>query len=68
MNAFQLQALGSSKLVISQKYRHAKGFANPMLGQQYERKAKKKDLSAAEEHTRYVNLLSAVGPEMSQEK
>ncbi|EJD07114.1 uncharacterized protein FOMMEDRAFT_165721 [Fomitiporia mediterranea MF3/22] len=37
-------------------------------GQQYEKKAKKKDRDAAEEHTRYVNLLSVIGPEMSQEK
>ena len=33
-----------------------------------EKKAKKKDRDAAEEHTRYVNLLSVIGPEMSQEK
>ncbi|THH08911.1 hypothetical protein EW145_g2368, partial [Phellinidium pouzarii] len=37
-------------------------------GQTYEKKAKKKDRDAVEEHTRYVNLLSAIGPEMSQEK
>lgn len=68
MNAFQLQTLGSSKLVGSCRCTFAKNWLNLMLGQQYERKAKKKDLSAAEEHTRYVNLLSVVGPEMSQEK
>ncbi|KAI5118106.1 hypothetical protein M0805_005213 [Coniferiporia weirii] len=37
-------------------------------GQTYEKKAKRKDRDAVEEHTRYVNLLSAIGPEMSQEK
>ncbi|KAI5115012.1 hypothetical protein M0805_004148, partial [Coniferiporia weirii] len=37
-------------------------------GQAYEKKAKRKDRDAVEEHTRYVNLLSAIGPEMSQEK
>ncbi|KAL5526300.1 hypothetical protein ACEPAF_8023 [Sanghuangporus sanghuang] len=37
-------------------------------GLAYEKKAKKKDRDAGEEHTRYVNLLGAVGPEMSQER
>ncbi|KAL5525506.1 hypothetical protein ACEPAG_6842 [Sanghuangporus baumii] len=37
-------------------------------GLAYEKKAKKKDRDAGEEHTRYVNLLSVVGPEMSQER
>ena len=32
------------------------------------KKAKKKDRDAVEEHARYVNLLSVIGPEMSQEK
>lgn len=38
------------------------------VGQTYEKKAKRKDRDAAEEHSRYVNLLSVVGPELSQEK
>lgn len=34
----------------------------------YEKKAKKSARDAGEEHARYVNLLSVLGPEMSQEK
>ena len=37
-------------------------------GQAYEKKAKKKDRDAADEHSRYVAILNAVGPEMSQDK
>ncbi|KAG0706762.1 hypothetical protein DFH29DRAFT_117143 [Suillus ampliporus] len=37
-------------------------------GQAYEKKAKKSARDAGEEHARYVNLLSVLGPEMSQEK
>lgn len=37
-------------------------------GQAYEKKAKKSARDVGEEHTRYVNLLSMLGPEMSQEK
>ncbi|KAI0364323.1 hypothetical protein BV20DRAFT_974598 [Pilatotrama ljubarskyi] len=37
-------------------------------GQVYERKAKKSPRDAAEEHTRYINLLSALGPEVNREK
>ena len=39
-----------------------------LIGLAYEKKAKRKDRDAGEEHTRYVNLLSVVGPEMSQER
>ncbi|KAI9056795.1 hypothetical protein FKP32DRAFT_1585055 [Trametes sanguinea] len=37
-------------------------------GQLYERKAKKNPRDAAEEHTRYINLLSTLGPEVNREK
>ncbi|KAL7279416.1 hypothetical protein ACG7TL_007258 [Trametes sanguinea] len=37
-------------------------------GQLYERKAKKNPREAAEEHTRYINLLSTLGPEVNREK
>ncbi|EIW57849.1 uncharacterized protein TRAVEDRAFT_150499 [Trametes versicolor FP-101664 SS1] len=37
-------------------------------GQVYERKAKKNPRDAAEEHTRYINLLSTLGPEVNREK
>ncbi|KAI0833779.1 hypothetical protein BC628DRAFT_1307875 [Trametes gibbosa] len=37
-------------------------------GQIYERKAKKSPRDAAEEHTRYINLLSTLGPEVNREK
>lgn len=37
-------------------------------GQMYERKAKKNPRDAADEHTRYINLLSALGPEVNREK
>jgi hypothetical protein len=37
-------------------------------GQAYEKKSKKGGRDAGEEHARYINLLSVVGPEMSQEK
>ncbi|KAI1786752.1 hypothetical protein LXA43DRAFT_753753 [Ganoderma leucocontextum] len=36
--------------------------------QTYERKAKKNPRDAAEEHTRYMNLLSILGPEVNKEK
>ncbi|OAX42493.1 hypothetical protein K503DRAFT_683164 [Rhizopogon vinicolor AM-OR11-026] len=37
-------------------------------GQTYEKKVKKSARDVSEEHARYVNLLSVLGPEMSQEK
>lgn len=37
-------------------------------GQMYERKAKKNPRDATDEHTRYINLLSALGPEVNREK
>ncbi len=37
-------------------------------GQLYEKKVKKNPADAVEEHTRYMNLLSSLGPEISQEK
>ena len=37
-------------------------------GQAYEKKSKKGSKDAGEEHARYINLLSVIGPEMSQEK
>ena len=37
-------------------------------GQAYEKKSKKGAKDAGEEHARYINLLSVIGPEMSQEK
>ena len=37
-------------------------------GQIYEKKSKKGARDVPEEHTRYVNLISMLGPEMSQEK
>jgi hypothetical protein len=37
-------------------------------GQLYERKVKKNPSNAAEEHARYINTLSTLGPEVSQEK
>lgn len=37
-------------------------------GQLYERKAKKNPRDAADEHTKYMNLLSTLGPEVNREK
>ncbi|KAI0636133.1 hypothetical protein C8Q77DRAFT_1101755 [Trametes polyzona] len=37
-------------------------------GQIYERKAKRNPRDAADEHTRYINLLSTLGPEVNREK
>lgn len=37
-------------------------------GQAYEKAAKKKNSPALEEHTRYMNVISTVGPEISQDK
>ncbi|KAF8910676.1 hypothetical protein CPB84DRAFT_1646080, partial [Gymnopilus junonius] len=37
-------------------------------GQAYEKKSKKKAIDAGEEHARYINLISTLGPEVSQEK
>ncbi|KAI0648820.1 hypothetical protein C8Q79DRAFT_998792 [Trametes meyenii] len=37
-------------------------------GQIYERKAKKSPRDATDEHTRYMNLLSTLGPEVNREK
>lgn len=37
-------------------------------GQIYEKKSKKGTPEVAEEHTRYVNLINTLGPQMSQEK
>jgi hypothetical protein len=37
-------------------------------GQAYEKKSKKNLHDVTEEHARYVNLISTLGPEMSQEK
>ena len=37
-------------------------------GQMYEKKAKKKIVDASEEHARYINLISTIGPQMSQDK
>ncbi|KAF9565256.1 hypothetical protein CPC08DRAFT_203174 [Agrocybe pediades] len=37
-------------------------------GQVYEKKTKKKATDAGEEHARYINLISTLGPEVSQEK
>ncbi|CAA7267113.1 unnamed protein product [Cyclocybe aegerita] len=37
-------------------------------GQNYEKKSKKKATDASEEHARYINLISTLGPEVSQEK
>lgn len=39
-----------------------------LQGQAYEKKSKKGTKDAGEEHARYINLLSVIGPEMSQEK
>lgn len=37
-------------------------------GQVYEKKSKKNPREATEEHARYINLISTLGPEISQEK
>ncbi|KAI0084117.1 hypothetical protein BDY19DRAFT_997965 [Irpex rosettiformis] len=37
-------------------------------GQTYEKRVKKNPANAAEEHTRYINVLGAVGPEISEER
>ena len=38
------------------------------LGQNYEKKTKKKAMDVSEEHARYINLISTLGPEMALEK
>lgn len=45
-------------------------FSQPVIfqGQTYEKKSKKKATDAGEEHARYINLISTLGPEVSQEK
>ncbi|OCH94874.1 hypothetical protein OBBRIDRAFT_788874 [Obba rivulosa] len=37
-------------------------------GQNFEKKSKRSPRDAAEEHTRYINLLSTLGPEVNQDK
>ena len=37
-------------------------------GQLYEKKAKKNPQDAADEHARYMNVLTTLGPEINQEK
>jgi len=37
-------------------------------GQLYEKKSKKNTRDAGEEHVRYINLISTLGPEITQEK
>ncbi|KAJ7903479.1 hypothetical protein B0H14DRAFT_2665018 [Mycena olivaceomarginata] len=37
-------------------------------GQVYEKKSKKNPRDSADEHARYINLISSLGPEISQEK
>ncbi|KAJ7170732.1 hypothetical protein C8R43DRAFT_980811 [Mycena crocata] len=37
-------------------------------GQVYEKKSKKNPRESADEHARYINLISSLGPEISQEK
>lgn len=37
-------------------------------GQLYEKKVKRNAFDAPEEHNRYINLLSTIGPEISQTK
>jgi len=39
-----------------------------LAGMAYEKKSKRKTLDATEEHTRYMNLISTLGPEVTQEK
>ena len=59
----------SSKLVGAQE--HANGWIQtdlPFPGQNFEKKSKKNASDAAEEHARYINLISTLGPEISQEK
>ena len=38
------------------------------VGQIYEKKAKKRASDAHDEHARYINLISTLGPEISQDK
>ena len=38
------------------------------LGQNYEKKTKKKAMDVSEEHARYITLISTLGPEMALEK
>ncbi|KAL0568800.1 hypothetical protein V5O48_013183 [Marasmius crinis-equi] len=40
----------------------------PPQGASYEKKSKKNPRDANEEHVRYINLISAMGPEISQDK
>ena len=37
-------------------------------GEVFEKRSKKNPQGAAEEHTRYINLLTTLGPEINQEK
>jgi hypothetical protein len=41
-------------------------FDNP--GQSYEKKSKKNARDAGEEHAKYIQLISTLGPEVTQEK
>lgn len=56
-----------SKLVCLLPFYHAVKI-NVCQGQIYEKKSKKGTPEVAEEHTRYVNLINTLGPQMSQEK
>jgi hypothetical protein len=38
------------------------------VGQLYEKKAKRNAIDASEEHNRYINLLTNLGPEIAQAK
>lgn len=43
-------------------------FLTTCTGASYEKKAKKNTYDAGDEHTRYINLLTSLGPELTQEK
>src|SRR5882724_777949 len=60
------QMLGSNKLVCSTFIFCS--WPSSSKGQTYEKKSKKNTRDANDEHGRYINLISSLGPEISQEK
>jgi hypothetical protein len=65
---WQTLMLRLSKLVCVVPFCHAGEMICICKGQIYEKKSKKGTRDLPEEHTRYINLISTLGPEMSQEK
>jgi ATP/ADP translocase len=68
MRRCQLQMQKSNKLVSLRLNFVLSNLTFGLVGQIYEKKAKKRASDANEEHARYINLINTLGPEISQDK